>query len=180
MKMTRCEEFYDAWRKDPNWCEKSPGAVSQINAYIKFLDQLEEDGIPQSFTIVNLPEGVARPLVSIRDPTIKDQVLEKVKTSLKAKQKYKDEMKKGDPDCGSITVSDIKSIISSVSPTKPVHSSIIPIINTKPKINVDRTALIGSVIVEWEFPHSITVQKNKKKYEINFDAYSGEIEVIEV
>lgn len=32
--MTRCEEFYEKWKRDPNWCEKSPVAVSRINRYI--------------------------------------------------------------------------------------------------------------------------------------------------
>jgi hypothetical protein len=184
--MGRCEDFYNKWRRDPNWCEKSPGAVSQINAYIEVIDLLEADGIPQSFTIVNLPEGVARPIVSIRDPVVKDAVLAMVRTSLKSKKKYREVMQKGDPDCGTISSADIRSIIKAASPAKePYRTPIpIPIIGCQPKIKVDRSALIGSVIVEWEFINSITVEKEydtcKKRYEINFDAYSGKAEIFEV
>jgi len=36
--MTRCEEFYEKWKRDPNWCEKSRAEVYRINKYIETLD----------------------------------------------------------------------------------------------------------------------------------------------
>lgn len=74
--------------------------------------------------------------------------------------------------------------ISAVSPTKEPYHKPIPIIETKPKIKVDRSSLIGSVIIEWDFPLSITVEKEydtcKKHYEINFDSYAGTVDIFEV
>jgi len=113
--MTRCEDFYEKWRKYPNWCEKTKGAVSQINSYLKLVDQLSGDGIPEEFSFVNFSAGAALPIVSIKDPVIKDKVLTKVKSSLKAKKSYCETMKKGDPECGGITSEDVKSIIKEVT-----------------------------------------------------------------
>jgi len=36
--MTRCEEFYEKWKRDPNWCDKCPTEVFRINKYIESLD----------------------------------------------------------------------------------------------------------------------------------------------
>jgi len=112
--MTRCESFYDRWRKDPNWCEHTPGAVSQINQYLKIVDILSEQGLPPSFTFVNLPEGAARPICGIKNPEVKDKVISRVLKSLKAKKQYKETMVKGDIDPGKISYNDIKDIINEV------------------------------------------------------------------
>lgn len=66
--MTRCAEFYERRQKTPNWCEKTKGAVSQINSYLEFVELLEaEHGIKKEFTFVNLPEFKARQILSVKD-----------------------------------------------------------------------------------------------------------------
>jgi len=118
--MTRCPDFYYKWLEygGENWCEKTPGAVSQINAYLKIVNILEEHGVPQSFTFVNLPEGAARSICSIKETDIKDKVITKVLNSLKAKKSYKEQMKKGDPDCGKMCSADVAQIIHDITVPK--------------------------------------------------------------
>jgi len=36
--MTRCEEFYEKWKRDPNWCNKCKTSVFRINKYIELVD----------------------------------------------------------------------------------------------------------------------------------------------
>lgn len=77
--MTRCTEFYERWQKTPNWCEKTAGAVSQINTYLEFVEFLEvEHHIPREFTFVNLPEFTARQLLSIKDDSRREATVSRV------------------------------------------------------------------------------------------------------
>jgi len=36
--MTRCEEFYEKWKRDPNWCNKCETSVFRINKYIELVE----------------------------------------------------------------------------------------------------------------------------------------------
>ncbi len=104
--MTRCKEFYDKWRRDPNWCEKCKSAVSQINSYLGFIDELESRGVPREFTLVNLPESAIRPLFTEKDPNIKEGAIVSVKNWLETgKNPITGEFKK------KITSGEVKKII---------------------------------------------------------------------
>jgi hypothetical protein len=37
--MTRCKEFYEKWKNNPNWCQKCPTSVFRINRYIELTEQ---------------------------------------------------------------------------------------------------------------------------------------------
>lgn len=80
--MTRCEDFYKKWKKNPNWCHKCQSAVSEIESYIDLVDGLEKRGVPQSISFEILPEGAARPLFRIQDEEIKDKALSSISKAL--------------------------------------------------------------------------------------------------
>jgi len=84
--VTRCVEFYDYWDEHPDFCGKSPATVSYINSYAKVLNELKEHGVEKSFTIVNFPEGNARPIFPLKDP-IRTQVLKNVASWLLTNRK---------------------------------------------------------------------------------------------
>lgn len=107
--MSRCVEFYTKWEKDPNWCEKCPSAVRQINSYMELVDEMERRGISRERTIVQLSETAARPIFSIQDENIKEKVISSVQKSLEFKKdtsngKFKSRLQN----------LDVKHIISSV------------------------------------------------------------------
>jgi hypothetical protein len=80
--MTRCPEFYEKWEKEPNWCDKCPSAVSQINSYLEWVGELETAGVDRDFTFVNLPEAVARNLFSIKDEHSKKETVKNLTSYL--------------------------------------------------------------------------------------------------
>ncbi len=84
--MSRCIEFYEKWQREPNWCEKCPSAVSQINSYIELIEKLEQKGVSKEFTIVKLPEGAARPLFQEKDSLVKEKAIDAIKKCLKSKK----------------------------------------------------------------------------------------------
>ena len=69
--MTRCVDFYRKWEKDPNWCEKTRGAVSQINSYLELVTEISSRGIDKEVIYAKFPETAARPVISIKDPDIR-------------------------------------------------------------------------------------------------------------
>lgn len=84
--MSRCLEFYEKWEKTPNWCEKCTSAVKQINSYIELVTELEERGIDREITIVRLTEGAARPILTEKNPDIKEKAIESIKKTLESKK----------------------------------------------------------------------------------------------
>ena len=107
--MGRCEEFYNRWRTDPNWCEKSPSSVSQIDQYIKLLDRLKNDGVPEKFAIANFTEGAARPLLLLKNPEVKDKAIGRIEAELKKKEAR---IQKNGEERTKITYNDVKDIIN--------------------------------------------------------------------
>jgi len=53
--MVRCEEFYEKWKRDPNWCRKCATSVWYINRYIELTESY-----PQ---LRQLSESALRPLL---------------------------------------------------------------------------------------------------------------------
>lgn len=85
--MTRCVEFYQKVnREGPDWCEKCPEAVRQITNYMDLATELENRGITREKTFVGLPEGAARPLISIRDENLKEKCISSVKNALESQK----------------------------------------------------------------------------------------------
>jgi len=68
--MVRCEEFYEKWKRDPNWCLKSPAAVSRINRYIDLTERCP--------ALRALPEGALRPLLGKKSAPIRQKVIHEV------------------------------------------------------------------------------------------------------
>jgi len=54
--MVRCEQFYEKWKRDPNWCMKCASSVWRINQYIEITDRWQK--------LKKLPERNLRPLFS--------------------------------------------------------------------------------------------------------------------
>jgi hypothetical protein len=67
--MVRCADFYEKWKRDPNWCEKSPKAVEQIDHYLALVEEITEQGVEPIAIYKNLPEKVGREIYKLKgDP----------------------------------------------------------------------------------------------------------------
>lgn len=74
--MVRCADFYEKWKKDPNWCEKSPAAVSRINSYLSLIDEIcERENLTPELVSINFPERAARAVMSVKDEAVKKVVI---------------------------------------------------------------------------------------------------------
>jgi len=124
--MSRCLEFYQKWEKDPNWCEKCKDSVRKINRYIDLLDDFETKGIPKDKTIVFLPEGSARALISIQDENIKEKAISHIENVLNRKTPQ------GGDYTQKLTVGDVAKIIRTVAHENKIIDLPIP----KGKFNV--------------------------------------------
>jgi len=124
--MSRCLEFYQKWEKDPNWCEKCKDSVRKINRYIDLLDDFETKGIPKDKTIVFLPEGSARALISIQDENIKEKAI------IKCMERLNGEIGAGRGNTKKLTVGDVAKIIRTVAHENKIVDLPIP----KGKFNV--------------------------------------------
>ena len=114
----RCEEYYEKWKKDPNWCEKCQSAVSRINNYFDLAGELESKGIPKETTFVGLSEGAARPLFTEKNPVVKAKAISHVEKLLKRETptggKYKKKITIGEVKIG------IKKIRNELNPVSPI------------------------------------------------------------
>jgi len=88
--MVRCEEFYERWSVDENWCEKCPEAVREINNYIDFISRLETTyGIDKQQAMAGITERAARPLIREKDPEVKERSVLEVANRLNREQDRK-------------------------------------------------------------------------------------------
>lgn len=71
----RCADFYEKWKKDPNWCEKSPDSVREIDHYIETHSLLVEKGCDAGAVYKMFPARVVREVLKITDPATKERVL---------------------------------------------------------------------------------------------------------
>jgi hypothetical protein len=95
----RCIDFYHKWEKDPNWCEKTKGAVTQINSYLDLVSEISSRGIDKDIIYAKFPDGAARPVISIKDPEIRVKVLNYLCSCLNRSEK--------------VQAGDLKNLISS-------------------------------------------------------------------
>lgn len=73
--MTRCDEFYNHWRKHPNFCDKDRNSIRNIDFYLAVVDELKDKGIEESATYVALSENAARPIFILKDLNTREVVL---------------------------------------------------------------------------------------------------------
>jgi len=73
--MVRCADFYERWKKDPNWCQKSPDTVNQIDHYLGLVGELEMLGVETVAIYKKFPERVARDILKIKDDKIRAGVI---------------------------------------------------------------------------------------------------------
>lgn len=71
----RCADFYEKWKKDPNWCQKSPDTVREIDHYLSLVGELENLGVETAAIYKKFPEGVARDILKIKDEKIRASVM---------------------------------------------------------------------------------------------------------
>ena len=81
--MVRCADFYEKWKKDPNWCEKSPDTVDLIDHYLELVDELKEYGIDPIAIYKKFPEGIARVVMKITDDTTHAKVIKNIAGKIK-------------------------------------------------------------------------------------------------
>lgn len=83
----RCAEFYEKWKKHPQFCELSKKSIGMIDAYIDLGDLIVSRGIDEKSVYINFPEGVARPLIQIKEPEVRVEALNFVMGYLKKNEK---------------------------------------------------------------------------------------------
>jgi hypothetical protein len=82
----RCPEFYEKWKKHPQFCELSKASLSYLEDYLDLTDLLISRKIEEKDVYIHFPETSARPLFSIKDPEIRTAALNFVMISLKKKE----------------------------------------------------------------------------------------------
>ena len=65
--MVRCADFYKKWEQEPNWCEKTPGAVSQINSYLDLVKEIASRGLEKDLIYEKFPERAARVVTTLKN-----------------------------------------------------------------------------------------------------------------
>ena len=113
--MVRCKEFYDLWEETPNWCEKTKGAVSQIDTYLRTVKELTKRGVDREFIFINFKEGAFQSYNKIKDVTVKDEVFVGILKRLLTRQEYMKKLRKGDPEAEPITNVEVKDILVKVT-----------------------------------------------------------------
>lgn len=103
--MTRCADFYAKWKRVGNFCEKNPRTAEQIDGYLDLILDLVDRGIPEDRAFAGLPEGAARPLLSIQDDEIRENAISHVETALKR------ETPTGGNYTDKLTSNDVKGIV---------------------------------------------------------------------
>jgi len=77
--MVRCEEFYQKWRRDPNWCEKCSTSVWYINRYIDLTREYP--------WLKELSERALRPLFTKKLAGYRYKVAEEIKKLLEERER---------------------------------------------------------------------------------------------
>lgn len=75
--MTRCESFYEKWKRCGNFCEASPETAREIEEYLDFREETGISGISQS---------AARHLIREKDAEIKARAILAIKKSLETRK----------------------------------------------------------------------------------------------
>jgi len=83
----RCDEFYQKWKKHPNFCEKSPESVRLIDFYLSTVDEVVTQDLDESAVYVGLSERAARPLFKEKDPKVRAIVIANIAGMIKRGQK---------------------------------------------------------------------------------------------
>jgi site-specific DNA-methyltransferase (adenine-specific) len=112
--MTRCKEFYDKWEEcGSDWCEKAASSVSEINAYLGLVHELEKEGIPREFAFANFKENAARPIYRSRKDEVKRKALSAITDRLK-KRVHLNDGNKDMPFETKLTHSEVQSIVNEI------------------------------------------------------------------
>ena len=85
--MTRCADFYEKWKKDPNWCEKSPETTRLIDHYLELVSVLESHGVELAAIYKKFPEDAARGVFKVKDKSLKEEVIKNIIGKLKRGEK---------------------------------------------------------------------------------------------
>ena len=82
--MVRCEEFYERWKEDPNWCKKAKSAVNDINSHLGLVDLCEKEfGIDTASAMADFSERAARPIRREKDQNVQTRAIKKVAQRLR-------------------------------------------------------------------------------------------------
>jgi ribosomal protein S27E len=68
--MVRCADYYEKWKKNPNWCNKCESSVHNINKFVGISDKIIEAGADPKLTYVKFSENVSRRLRGVPKETI--------------------------------------------------------------------------------------------------------------
>ena len=76
----RCEEFYAKWERCGNFCEKHPKTAEEIDTYLSFIEQLNEE---EKRAFSPIPATTLRPLINEKDAEIKQIAISHVEKLVK-------------------------------------------------------------------------------------------------
>lgn len=79
----RCEEFYAKWERCGNFCEKHPKTAEEIDTYLSFIEQLNEE---EKRAFSPIPATTLRPLINEKDAEIKQKAIKKISEDVIGKQ----------------------------------------------------------------------------------------------
>jgi hypothetical protein len=119
--MTRCTDFYEKWKRHPNFCEKSPKTVDEIDYYLTIVEELVQFGLDETAVYVGFSEGASRPLQKVTDEVNRTKILANIAGKIN----------RGSP----VTVGDVKTWIdlaegkirANASDAKPAESKTEPL-----------------------------------------------------
>ena len=80
----RCEAFYEKWKKDPNWCNKTKSAVNDIDNHLELVDLCEKEfGIDTASAMADFSERASRPIRREKDQNVQTRAIKKVAQRLR-------------------------------------------------------------------------------------------------
>ena len=113
--MVRCDEFYEKWKSSANFCEKHPDTVTRIEAYLDIEPEIDKEVAkseilydPSAPMVSIITERACRPLIRIRDPEKRKEVIQQI---IKKAEEKKVEDK--EPQ---VTTKEVEKIVHGIMP----------------------------------------------------------------
>ena len=113
--MVRCDEFYEKWKSSANFCEKHPDTVTRIEAYLDIEPEIDKEVAkseilydPSAPMVSIITERACRPLINIKDPEKRKEVIQQI---IKKAEEKKVEDK--EPQ---VTTKEVEEIVHGIMP----------------------------------------------------------------
>jgi len=84
--MVHCADFYEKWKKNPNWCNKCPSSVFTIEKYLEMIKKLDDAGIPEGIAYAKITENQVRKIPKKRMDLYIPEIAELMKGNIITKK----------------------------------------------------------------------------------------------